>query len=208
MNEPETAAGPVSLRAIFRVFLTAGAVSFGGGVIAYLREYIVNDEHWLGDEQFLDALEVAETLPGLNSVNISVIVGDRLRGALGAVVAVAGLILPGAIVMLGLATLWEQHRRNPYSTAFLLGVAASAVGLLLTVTLQLGHRQFVRPTDVLIMLATFVAVTVMHVSLVIVLLIIGPIAVFVYRPGSPRTQVQRFQHLRQRHYSHRAHFRH
>jgi hypothetical protein len=30
----------------------------------------------------------------------------------------------------------------------------------------------------------------------------------VYRPGSPRTEVQRFQHLRQRHYSHRAHFRH
>lgn len=208
MNEPETAAGPVSLRAIFRVFLTAGAVSFGGGVIAYLREYIVNDEHWLGDEQFLDALEVAETLPGLNSVNISVIVGDRLRGALGAVVAVAGLILPGAIVMFGLAAIWEHKRRDPYLTAFLLGVAASAVGLLLTVTLQLGHRQFVRPTDLLIMLATFVAVTLMHFSLVLVLLILGPIAVFVYRPGSPRTQVQRFQHLRQRHYSHRAHFRH
>jgi chromate transporter len=208
MNEPETAAGPVSLRAIFRVFLTAGAVSFGGGVIAYLREYIVNDEHWLGDEQFLDALEVAETLPGLNSVNISVIVGDRLRGALGAVVAVAGLILPGAIVMFGLAAIWEHKRRDPYLTAFLLGVAASAVGLLLTVTLQLGHRQFVRPTDLLIMLATFVAVTLMHFSLVLVLLIVGPIAVFVYRPGSPRTQVQRFQHLRQRHYSHRAHFRH
>jgi hypothetical protein len=58
------------------------------------------------------------------------------------------------------------------------------------------------------MLATFVAVTLLHVSLVIVLLIIGPIAVFVYRPGSSRTEVQRFQHLRQRHYSHRAHFRH
>lgn len=208
MNEPGPIAGPVSLREIFRVFLTAGSVSFGGGVVAYLREYIVRNEKWLDDEQFLDALEIAETLPGLNSVNISVIVGDRLRGALGAVVAVAGLILPGAIVMLGLAAVWEQHRRNAYSTAFLLGVAASAVGLLLTVTLQLGHRQFVRLTDLLIMLATFVAVTIMHVSLVFVLLIIGPIAVFVYRPGAPRTQVQRFQHLRQRHYSHRAHFRH
>jgi len=208
MNEPGPVAGAVSLREIFRVFLTAGSISFGGGVVAYLREYIVRNEKWLGDEQFLDALEVAETLPGLNSVNISVIVGDRLRGALGAVVAVAGLILPGAIVMLGLAAIWEQHRRNPYSTAFLLGVAASAVGLLLTVTLQLGHRQFVRPSDLLIMAATFLAVTVMHVSLVIVLLVIGPIAVLVYRPGSPRAQVQRFQHLRQRHYSHRAHFRH
>jgi chromate transporter len=208
MNEPEPAASPVSLRQIFRVFLTAGSISFGGGVIAYLREYIVRNEKWLGDEQFLDALEIAETLPGLNSVNISVIVGDRLRGALGAVVAVTGLVLPGAIVMLGLGAIWERQRRDPYLTAFLLGVAASAVGLLLTVTLQLGHRQFVRLTDLLIMLATFVAVSVLHVSLVIVLLVIGPLAVWVYRPGLPRTEVERFQHLRQRLYSHRAHWRH
>ena len=69
---------------IFKVFLTAGAISFGGGVLAYLREYLVREQKWLDDDDFLDALEVSETLPGLNSVNMSVIVGDRLRGAIGA----------------------------------------------------------------------------------------------------------------------------
>src|SRR5277367_3712854 len=65
---------------LFQVFLTAGAISFGGGVLAYLREYLVRNHGWLTDDDFLDALEVSETLPGLNSVNMSVIVGDRVRG--------------------------------------------------------------------------------------------------------------------------------
>ena len=70
----------VSLGTIFWTFLTAGAISFGGGVVAYLREYTVSDTKWLDDEGFLDALEISQTLPGLNAVNMSVIIGDNLRG--------------------------------------------------------------------------------------------------------------------------------
>ena len=65
-NEP--AVRPVRLGAIFRTFFAAGAISFGGGVVAYLREYVVHQQKWMDDEAFLDALELGETLPGLNSV--------------------------------------------------------------------------------------------------------------------------------------------
>ncbi|HYA35434.1 MAG TPA: chromate transporter, partial [Candidatus Binataceae bacterium] len=96
MNEPiaEQAAEASSVEArrpslskIFGVFLITGAISFGGGIVAYLHEYLVRRERWLDEEQFLDALEVGETLPGLNSVNMAVIVGDRMRGAIGAAAA-------------------------------------------------------------------------------------------------------------------------
>ena len=50
-----------SLKDLFVVFLTAGAISFGGGVLAYLREYLVRNHAWLSDDDFLDALEVSET---------------------------------------------------------------------------------------------------------------------------------------------------
>ena len=106
-NVPSTlsVAAPVALGQIFRVFLIAGAVSFGGGVVAYLREYLVRASHWLSDEDFMSALEISETLPGLNSVNIAVITGDDLRGVPGAAAAVAGLMLPGAVfvMVLGVA---------------------------------------------------------------------------------------------------------
>jgi chromate transporter len=193
---------------IFKVFLTAGAVSFGGGVLAYLREFLVRDHGWLDDDDFLDALEVSETLPGLNSVNMSVIVGDRMRGAVGAVVAVVGLMLPGMVVMMTLGVLWEQQRHNPEVGHFLVGVAASAVGLLLTVTLQLGHKQFVRPLDLMLIAVTFIAVSVFKVSLGWVLLMLGPVAIWLYRPRGAVETAERFTHLRDRFHSHRSHWRH
>ncbi len=193
---------------IFKVFLMAGAISFGGGVLAYLREFLVRDHGWLDDDDFLDALEVSETLPGLNSVNMSVIVGDRMRGAIGAAVAAVGLMLPGMVVMMTLGVLWEQQRHNPEVGHFLVGVAASAVGLLLTVTLQLGHKQFVRPLDLMIIAATFVAVSVFKVSLGWVLLVMGPVAIWLYRPRGAVETAERFTHLRDRFHSHRSHWRH
>ncbi len=208
----EDAGAPVrsrpQLRDLFKVFLTAGAVSFGGGVLAYLREYLVRQHGWLGDDDFLDALEVSETLPGLNSVNMSVIIGDRMRGAVGAAVAVVGLMLPGMVVMMTLGVLWEQQRHNPNVGHFLVGVAASAVGLLLTVTLQLGHKQFVRPLDLMMIAVTFIAVSVYGISLGWVLLVLGPLAIWLYRPRGAVETAERFTHLRDRFHSHRSHWRH
>jgi chromate transporter len=204
----EDAAHPVQLSAIFKTFFTAGAISFGGGVVAYLREYVVHEQKWLDDEDFLDALELSETLPGLNSVNMSVIIGDRLRGVTGAASAVAGLLLPGMVVMMTLGVLWEQQRHNPNVGHFLVGVAASAVGLLLTVTLQLGHKQFVRPLDLMIIAVTFVAVSVCKISLGWVLLVLGPAAIWLYRPRGAVETAERFTHLRDRFHSHRSQWRH
>jgi chromate transporter len=207
-NESAVAADRPTLAAIFKVFLLAGAISFGGGVLAYLREYLVRANGWVSDDEFLDALEVSQTLPGLNSVNISVIIGDRMRGALGAIVAVLGLALPGATIIMTLGVLWEQQRHNPDITAILIGVATAAVGLLLAVTFQLGHKQFARMPDLLFILATFVAVSVFHISLLLVLLVIGSIAVFAYRLKSDPSHAHRFVHLRERLTSTRAHWRH
>ncbi len=205
----ERAIPPARLGTIFKTFFIAGAISFGGGVVAYLREYVVNAHKWFDDESFLDALELSETLPGLNSVNISVIIGDRLRGVRGAASAVAGLLMPGMIVVMALGVVWSEQRDNPYLRAALIGVAASAVGLLTTVTLQLGHRQFTRLADVVFIAATFAAVSLIKLPLVAVLLTLGPVAIWYYRPPAhPAPSTQHFHHLRERFQSHRAHWRH
>jgi len=189
----------VSLGTIFWTFLTAGAISFGGGVVAYLREYTVSDTKWLDDEAFLDALEISQTLPGLNAINMSVIIGDNLRGIPGAIVAVAGLVLPGVIVIMGLGAFWQEQSHNPLVKPFLIGVAAAAVGLLSTVTLQLGHKQFAKPLDLAIIAATFVAVSILRIPLYLVLLVVGSAAVLLYRPGVRHESLEeRTRHLRER----------
>lgn len=189
----------VSLGRIFGTFLKAGLISFGGGAVAYQREYIVSANRWFDDESFLDALEISQALPGLNSVNLSVIVGDKLAGTLGALAAVLGFVLPGAIVIMASGVVWGGQQRNPNVRYFLIGVAAAAVGLLSTVALRLGHKQFVNPLDLGIILASFGAVTFLRVPLYVVLLVIAPCAVWLYHRGADGVAIeQRARHLRER----------
>jgi len=180
----DQAAPPVSLGRLFRVFALIGVTSFGGGIVAYLRHALVEQEKLLDDEEFMAALEISQTLPGLNSTNMSVIVGRKLRGAAGAVVAVLGMILPGAVIVTGLGFAYVALRHDPKVAVILTGVAAAAVGLLLQVTLKIGWRQLIRPKDLIFVAAVFVLVGVLHISMVVTLVTLAPLAIWMNRPGA------------------------
>lgn len=178
----KTARPDLGLGEIFRNFLFLGATSFGGGVVAYLHENLVTGRQWIDEEEFLSALEISQTLPGLNAINMSIIVGDRLRGAAGAVAAFLGMTLPGTLVILVLGVLYGQHGEKPLINAALDGVGAAATGLLLAVTLQLGRKELGGLVDVVLAVLTCVGVAILKFSLLTVLLTIGPAAVWIYRP--------------------------
>ena len=150
----------------------------------------MRDEGWLDDEGFLGAMEISETLPGLNAVNMAIIMGDNLRGIAGAAVSVIGMLLPGSIVVMVLGILYQSNHSNPELKRFLLGIAAAAVGLLSAVTLQIGRRQFRQLPDIAIVIITFLAVSFLKLQLFVVLLGIGPISVWLYRPlvSKPRAK--------------------
>ncbi|MGH8046003.1 MAG: chromate transporter [Chthoniobacterales bacterium] len=176
----------ISILEIFLTFLVIGATSFGGGVVAYLRNSLVTKKQWLDDEGFLAALEISQALPGLNATNMSVIVGDRLRGIPGAVAGFVGITLPGAIIVFALSVFYAESASNhsvaTVVNAVLKGVGAASVGLLLAVTLQIGHKQLEHYLDMILVAVTLVLVSFIHVPLLYVLLTVGPIAVLLYRP--------------------------
>jgi chromate transporter len=172
-----------NLGAIFSTFLVIGAVSFGGGMVAYLRDMLVGRRRWVNDDEFLAALEIGQTLPGLNSTNVSILVGDQLRGIRGAVVAFLGVMLPGTLVLLVVGLLYGMHGARPGVARVLDGAGAAAVALLGVVTVQLGRKQLSGVTDLLLVLATVVAVSRFHLPLVVVLAVLGPLAVWLYRPA-------------------------
>ncbi len=180
MSEP--AAPRVSLAKLFGVFALIGVTSFGGGIVAYLRHALVEKEKWLDEDGFMGALEIAQTLPGLNSTNMSVIVGRKLRGPLGALVAVLGMILPGAVIVTALGFAYVAFRNDPKVAVVLTGVAAAAVGLLLQVTLKIGWKQLIRPKDLIFVVLVFVMVGIFHISLLVTLVTVAPVAVWLNRP--------------------------
>ncbi len=184
MREGEPTKAPrASLRAILATFLILGATSFGGGVVAYLRQALVVRRGWLDDTRFLSGLELSQILPGLNATNMSVYMGERLRGAPGALMASLGMIVPGALVVMLLGLLYSQHGHLPDVAAILGGVGAAAVGLTLATTLQIGRRQLTDARSLALIGVTFVAVGVFRLSLPLVLVTLGPFSVWLYWPG-------------------------
>ena len=77
---------------LFLSFFKIGAFTFGGGwaMISIIEKEIVDKHHWIEREEFLDLLAVAQSLPGILAVNISVAVGDKLKGMRGSLAAAAG----------------------------------------------------------------------------------------------------------------------
>src|SRR6266481_4269105 len=182
MKDAPAHAKNVSLSKLFSVFFYIGAISFGGGVIAYLREHLVLRQKWLDEDHFLATCEIGQTVPGIIATNIAVIVGNRLRGVTGAIAAAVGMTLPGAIVVFILGLLYTQFKNNPEVGAVLGGVGAAAVGLILAVTLQMGAREIRKWQDWIIMIPAFVVVGIFHISLVPVLAVLVPISVQFNRP--------------------------
>lgn len=177
----------IPLHQIFWQFLIVGAISFGGGIVAYLKELLVTRYRWVDTDEFITMLSISQTMPGLNSVNIAILMGDQLRGALGACVAAAGLLLPGALIVMGIGLLYGTNSDHPLANHVLGGVAAAAAALLTTVTWNLGERTFKKRKSLALLILTFVLMSIVKWPLYIVLAIIMPIALYIYRPTKQRS---------------------
>ncbi len=178
----------VSLWEIFLEFLIIGAVSFGGGIVAYEKILLTEKKRWLTDDEFMAALAISQTMPGLNAVNLAVLSGDKLRGALGSVVATIGLLIPGCAFVLVVGLAYLQNSDHPAANMLLTGVAAAATGLLSAITFRIGRRQFSQVKPLIILIATFVLMSFAGLGLPAVLAIMAPIAIFMYRPRSQSHQ--------------------
>jgi chromate transporter len=176
------ASGKVSIFEIFTAFLLIGATSFGGGVVAYLRNSLVVKHNWVDDKTFVELLGISQTLPGLNATNMAVLVGERLLGAAGAISAICAICLPGAAIMYAVALAYHVHGDRLLVTAALKGVAAAAVGLILATTVQLGRKSLSHVYDLVFVVLTVIGVNRLHQSVPRVLIVVGALATLCYRP--------------------------
>jgi chromate transporter len=165
---------------IFAAFLLIGATSVGGGVVAHLRTRLVARHQWMDDTTFVELLALSQSLPGLIATNMAVLIGDRLRGTAGAIAAIAGICLPGAMVMYIVGVVYQIERDRPLLEAGLEGVAAAAVGLILATTLQLGRRSLSRVADVVFVVITVVCVNRLHLRVPVALIAVGALAIVWY----------------------------
>jgi chromate transporter len=173
--------GGAGIHQIFTAFLIIGATSFGG-VVPYLREHLVARRQWLGDKEFVELLSISQTLPGLNATNMAILVGQKLKGVPGAVAAVLGMCLPGALLMLVVGIVYRAYGDHVWATAALKGVAAASVGLTLSTVVQLSKKSLEDHVDLVFVAMTVIAVNAFHLSVPRALIGVGVLAILWHRP--------------------------
>ncbi len=125
---------------LFWTFLKIGAFTFGGGwaMISIIEREIVDKHRWINKEEFLDLLAVSQSLPGILAVNISVSIGDRLRGLKGSIVAAGGTILPSFLIILAIAVFLTPDiiKNNPVVSKIFMGIRPCVVALIIAPVLS------------------------------------------------------------------------
>jgi chromate transporter len=179
LNAPTAAAPPQP--SIAELFLAFAAISLSGfgGVLAWARRIMVERRGWLTAEQFNEAFALCAFLPGGNMVNFCMIFGARMRGPLGALAALAGLLGPPMILIIAVGALYAHYGDLPALRRMLTGVAAAAAGLMLATVAKMARPLFKNRAVIapVIAVATFVAIGLLHWPLPLVLGVVVPISV-------------------------------
>jgi len=173
---------------LFLLFSQLGLSSFGGGVSAWIHRAFVEQRGWLDESEFAAAMALGRIMPGANVVNLAVIVGERLRGAAGAVVAALGLLVGPTLAVIALAVVYGRFAEVPMVGVVLEGVAASAVGLIIAMGIATGThairvaaesrpRMLHGAAAALVIIATFASVGVLRFPTALTVLCLAPLSV-------------------------------
>jgi len=167
-----------TLLELFIAFATISLSGFGG-VLAWSRRMLVEERKWMTPEEFNDAFALCQFLPGPNIVNLSVVFGRSIRGVPGALVALVGLIGPGAAIVTFFGFLYAIFGEIDTLQRMLTGVAAAAAGLIISTTAKmaepmLGNR--VGP-PLAVAIAAFVTIGILRWPIYWVLALLIPLSV-------------------------------
>jgi chromate transporter len=168
----------VSVGALFIGFLKIGLSGFGG-VLPFARRMLVDQRHWLTEEEFVGVLSLSQFLPGPNIVNVSIMVGRRFQGSVGAIAATVGLMLMPLIIVLLLAAVYAQYAQIGAVRGASTGVSAAASGLVIAVALKIARPIRRTRWQIGIAAAAFVAIGFARLPLFWVLAVLAPLSLLI-----------------------------
>ncbi len=157
------------------------AFTFGGGyvIITLMNKKFVDELHWIDKDEMLDLTAIAQSAPGPIAVNGAIVVGYKLAGLVGALVASLATVLPPFIIISVISAFYSAFRDNFIIASLLEGMQAGVGAVIAAVVWQMasgivkGKDKF---SDVIMVLA-FLAACVFQVNVVVIILICGCIGV-------------------------------
>lgn len=118
---------------LFWTFFKIGLFTFGGGyaMIALIEKEVVEKRKWLSHKEMLDLVAIAESTPGVISLNTATFVGAKMGGFWGSLGASIAVVLPSVIIISAISTVIETFRTNQYVQWAFWGIRSAVAALIL-----------------------------------------------------------------------------
>ena len=125
---------------LFVSTLYLSAFTFGGGyvIVSLLKKKFVDEYHWIEEEEMLDLVAIAQSSPGAIAVNGAIVVGYKLAGLAGTVVAILGTVIPPFLIISMISIFYNLVKDNFIVSQMLLGMQSGVGAVIASVTYEMG----------------------------------------------------------------------
>jgi chromate transporter len=167
---------PGSPGELFLAFALLSLQAFGGA-LALIERTVVRKKRWLSAKEFLGLYAVSQVLPGPTGISFCVLLGDRFFGLRGAVATLAGFLLVPSVIVIAIASVFQQFQDVPQVEGALHGMGAAAVGLIITTALRMGSTLRGNRVGMVVAALSFAAVALAKLPVSTVVLTLGVLSV-------------------------------
>ena len=166
-------------RDLFVATFQLSMFTLGGGfvIVPLMRRKFMEEKQWIDEEEMMDLTAIAQSAPGSMAVNASILVGYRLAGIMGVLVAVLGTVLPPLIVLTVVSMFYSAFRDNALVAMAMKGMQACVAAIIIDVVLTMG-KGVLAPKKWLpyvILAGSFLAVLFLDVNVFIVIIVCGAV---------------------------------
>ena len=177
-----------SNKTLWKLFISTLYISsftFGGGfvIVTFMKKKFVDEFHWIDENEMLDLTALAQSSPGAIAVNAAILVGWRVGGFLGMLVATLGTIIPPLLIISVISLFYEAFASNKYVALTLQGMQAGVAAVIIEVVFSLGKKIAKEKSIInyIIMFTTFIASFFFNVNVIYIIgiaIVIGIIREF------------------------------
>lgn len=156
----------------FKTFFKIGAFTLGGGyaMISIIENEVVDRQRWIGKEEFIDLIAIAQSCPGVFAVNISIFIGYKLRKTPGALCTSLGTALPSFLIILFIALFFHQFMDIAWVAAMFRGIRPAVVALIAVPTFTLAKNAKINLANCWIPIVTALLIAYLGVNPIYVLI--------------------------------------
>lgn len=171
---------------MFISFFKIGAFTIGGGyaMLPLIQKEVVENKKWIGEEEFLDMVAISQSAPGPIAVNLSVFVGNKIKGIRGLLATVLGATLPSFLIIILVASVFIGIEKHPIVARVFMGIRPAVVALIaapvikMAKTAKMDRKNFYIPLSAVILVG-FLGVTPIYV--IIGFILFGIISTYIRR---------------------------